>query len=98
MKELALTTAIVILIDMSDLTSTVKKRLSRFIGKPVTSIKPFDCSFCLTIYTLITYHLFNDTLTAYTFCYTFLLAFATPIIAEALLTLKDLIIRLLKKI
>lgn len=98
MKELALTTALVILIDMSDLMPTIKRKLSRIFKLPIKSIKPFDCSFCMTIYVILTYHLFNHTMTVYTFTYAFILAFSTPIIQEVLLTIKDFIIKILRKI
>lgn len=98
MKELALTTALVILIDLSDLMPTIKRKLSRVLRLPIQTIKPFDCSFCMTIYVILTYHLFNHSLTVYTFTYAFILAFSTPIIQEFLLTLKDFLIKLLRKI
>ena len=52
----------------------------------------------MTIYVILTYHLFNHTMTVYTFTYAFILAFSTPIIQEVLLTIKDFIIKILRKI
>lgn len=98
MKELALTTTLVILIDLSDLMPTIKRKLSRIFKLPIQTIKPFDCSFCMTIYVILTYHLCSHTLTVYTFAYAFILAFSTPIIQEFLLTVKDFLIKILRKI
>lgn len=78
--------AIVFLIDMSGGVDSLKAALGRWLGiKGAITLKPFDCSLCLTHWTGLIYLLCSGQLTLLAYMVVCLLALGTTI-TERLLT------------
>lgn len=93
----------VLIIDLSGFINDIKQLLSRILTKSKINttnfkIKPFDCSFCMTFWTGLTYLFFISHLTLFNLLIVLLLAFFTEPIKQILLLIKDLIIKLIDTI
>lgn len=103
LEFLVITAIIVFIVDISGIVLVMKKKLWKWLYEKIPykldwSIKPFDCSLCLTFWIGIIYFLVIGQFSILMLGYICLLSYLTPVIQEILLLLKDLLIRLLKLI
>ena len=102
MLELLIITAIIVfVVDLSGIILVLKKKLWKTLYgiipfKEDWSLKPFDCSLCMTFWIGLIYLIITGSFTIPFIGYVCLLSFLTPIIQEMLLTIKDLLIRLIR--
>ena len=93
----------VIIIDLSDFTDHWKLWLSRILTKGkiesfTYSLKPFDCSFCMTWWIGLGYIILNHQFSVLYCGFILLLSFLTPVINNLLIQFRDLLIRWINKI
>lgn len=97
-----LTVIIVFIIDLSGFIDSLKKGLSYLltkgrIVKSDYSLKPFDCSLCMTFWCGIIYFLIIGKFTLLNLLYISLCSFFTPVIKDILYFLRDSFIKILSK-
>lgn len=96
---LYITIAIVCIVDISGFVDSVKTFLSFIItkgkiAKSDYSLKPFDCSLCLTFWACLIYILATGQFSFLLLAYILLLAVFTVPIKELIILLKDIILKL----
>lgn len=98
---LLITLSCVIIIDCTDFTDNIKDFIIRMIfGKQFHYdgiIKPFQCSLCMTVWIGLTYLIIIGQLTILTFFLTLLLAVMTPVFYSLIMTIRELLLKLIKK-
>lgn len=89
----------VIVIDISGFIDSIKEGLKKWLNiKGEIHLKPFDCSFCMTFWIGIIYLLIQHTFTLPYIALVLFSAYMTTTIYNILITLKDVIDRLIEKI
>ena len=88
------------IVDISGFIDSIKYGISWLLTKgklPKTnySIKPFDCSLCMTFWTGLIYLLIIGQVTLPLLAFLLLLAISTTIIKETINLIKDLVIKLI---
>lgn len=102
MLELFLISVIcVIIIDLSGVIDSIKSGIKRLLTKgvmsdPNYSLKPIDCSFCMTWWTGLVWLIITNTLSLWMVTYLLLICVMTPVIRDFIVLIRDLFIRLLK--
>ena len=102
MLDLLIITAIIVfVVDLSGIILVLKKKLWKTLYgiipfKEDWSLKPFDCSLCMTFWIGLIYLIITGSFTIPFIGYVCLLSFLTPVIQEILLITKDLLIRFTK--
>ena len=104
LKNLFLIALVLVLtIDISGAMADAKLLLSKLLTKQQIStadyrLKPFDCSFCMTFWVGLLYIAIAQQFTLVNIALTLLMAYATPIIHQLLLLIKDLLLKLIDTI
>lgn len=98
-----LTLIIVFIIDLTDFVEHVKKWIWELVmGKNVKfvkySLKPFDCSLCLTHWILAFYILFTNNLTISNYFLVCVFSMLTPVFKDVMITIREALILLVAKI
>ena len=93
----------VLIIDISGFVQSIKSLISKLLtNKQIDttnfSLKPFDCSFCMTFWTGLLYTLVIGQFTLVNLLIILLLAFMTEPIYRTLLLIKDMILKIIDKI
>jgi hypothetical protein len=93
----------VLIIDISGFIESVKSLISKLLtNKQIDtinfSLKPFDCSFCMTFWTGLIYTIVIGQFTLVNLLIILLLAFMTEPFYRILLLIKDMILKLIDKI
>ena len=90
---LLITLAVVHLIDLSGFINTLKRWILKLLGRPPQdfSLKPFDCSYCMTHHVSVIYLLCINQFTLINYVIVLSLAFMTPVIKDLMIYLKDLL-------
>lgn len=90
---LLITLAVVHLIDLSGFIQTIKRTILKLLGRPPQdfSLKPFDCSYCMTHHISVIYLLCINQFTLINYVIVLSLAFMTPVIKDLMIYLKDLL-------
>ena len=91
---------VVIVIDNMDFVDNVKKLISSILtkGKIKSSsytLKPFDCSLCMTFWISLFYLIIQNQVTLITITYTLVIALLTPQINDLIKLVEDLITKLI---
>lgn len=94
---------VVIIIDISGITDTIKSLIKRIITRgmlsdPNYSLKPIDCSFCMTFWTGLVYMLCVGTFSLWMVTYLLLLCVMTPVIKDVIILIRETIIKIINKI
>lgn len=94
---------VVIIIDISGITDTIKSLIKRIITRgmmsdPNYSLKPIDCSFCMTFWTGLVYMLCVGTFSLWMVTYLLLLCVMTPVIKDVIILFRNTIIKIINKI
>lgn len=95
-KLLILACVVCFVVDLSGFTQTWKGKLGKWLGVPVGSCKPFDCSLCMTWWCGLFYAACAGEFRMGVVGYIALLALFASTISEVLQTLKDSINALLR--
>lgn len=87
----------VVVLDLSGFVDEFKGRITKIVFKRSFynwDLKPWFCSFCMTWWTAFTYLICVHSVTIWLVTYSILMAFATEIILNILVTIKNLLLKL----
>ena len=90
---LLITIITVNIIDLSGIITHIKNRICKWLNKPQQdfSIKPFDCSYCMSHWIGLFYMIFTQQFSLFAYTILLVLCFLTPVIKDLLVLLKDLL-------
>lgn len=91
----------VVIIDISGFTDSWKSGLKRLLTKgrfrdPNYSLKPFDCSFCITWWTGLIYLLVIHSVSLWMLAYLLFVCMMTPVIRDILILIRESLLKLIK--
>lgn len=91
----------VVIIDISGFTDSWKSGLKRLLTKgrfrdPNYSLKPFDCSFCITWWTGLIYLLVIQSVSLWMLAYLLFVCMMTPVIRDILILIRESLLKLIK--
>jgi hypothetical protein len=91
---------VVCIIDLSGFVENFKSALSKLLTKGKISnsnytLKPFDCSLCMTFWLSLIYLIIQNEVTLITTTYTLVIALLTPQINDLIKLVEDLITKLI---
>lgn len=103
LQLLCLQLIVVFIVDLSGVVDSVKRSIWRFTkGKTAAfcdfSLKPFDCSLCMTFWSTLAFAAFAKAFTLPVLLYCCVLAFLTPLAAGAMNIVRDVLTVLLNKL
>lgn len=90
----------VYLCDLSGISDTIKTAVSRFVGKPIKTLPPFDCSLCSAWWLQFFYLICVGEFTIANLAIISLISFATYPLGQLLILIRETllaIIRVLQK-
>lgn len=93
----------VVILDISGFMDHLKSWIKRLVtggrmSDPNYSLKPIDCSFCMTFWSGLVYLWITHTFSLWMVCYLLLVCVMTPVIQLILITFRDIFIKIIKKI
>lgn len=93
----------VVVLDISGFMDHFKSWLKRVatggrMSDSAYSLKPFDCSFCMTFWTGLAYLLITKTFCLWHLAYLLLVCSFTPVINLVITTVRDIFIKIIRKI
>lgn len=94
---------VVIVIDLSGVVDHFKSFLKRILTKgrmsdPNYSLKPIDCSFCMTFWTGLVYLLVTNSLSLWMLTWVLLLCVLTPVTGSILVFVRELLLRVIRNL
>lgn len=94
---------VVIIIDISGITLSIKSGIKRLLTRgrmsdPNYSLKPIDCSFCMTFWTGLVWLLVTHSFSLWMLTYLLLLCVMTPVIGQVIILIRELFIKIIKKL
>ena len=94
---------VVIIIDISGITLSIKSGIKRLLTRgrmsdPNYSLKPLDCSFCMTFWTGLVWLLVTHSFSLWMLTYLLLLCVMTPVIRDVIILVRELFIKIIKKL
>lgn len=94
---------VVIIIDISGITLSIKSGIKRLLTRgrmsdPNYSLKPLDCSFCMTFWTGLVWLLVTHSFSLWILTYLLLLCVMTPVIRDVIILIRELFIKIIKKL
>lgn len=94
---------VVIIIDISGITLSIKSSIKRLLTRgrmsdPNYSLKPLDCSFCMTFWTGLVWLLVIHNFSLWMLTYLLLLCVMTPVIGQVIILIRELFIKIIKKL
>ena len=94
---------VVVIIDLSGAVDSFKSFLKRILTKgrmsdPNYSLKPIDCSFCMTWWTGLVYLFIVHSFTLWMVTWLLLLCVLTPVTGTFLVLVRELLLKILKKV
>lgn len=92
---------IVVIIDISGFSDSLKSGLKRLLTKgrmsdPYYSLKPFDCSFCMTFWTGLIWLLVIHNVTLWMLAYLLLICVMTPVIKDVIILIRETMLKIIK--
>lgn len=98
-----LSVIVVIIIDLSGVVDEFKSFLKRILTRgmmsdPNYSLKPIDCSFCMTFWTGLVYLFIVHNVTLWMITYLLLLCVLTPVIGSVIVLVRETLLKILKKL
>ena len=92
---------IVVIIDISGFTYSLKSGLKKVLTKgrmsdPYYSLKPFDCSFCMTWWTGLIWLLVIHNVTLWMLAYLLLICVMTPVIKDVIILIRETMLKIIK--
>lgn len=100
---LYLAVIVVIIIDLSGVVDSIKSALKSWVtgGRmkdPNYSLKPIDCSFCLTFWSGLIYLLITDQTSFVMLAYLLGLCVMTPVIKDLIILIRETLLRIISKV
>lgn len=94
---------VVIIIDLSGITESIKSALKYIVTKgrmsdPNYSLKPFDCSFCMTFWTGLVYLLVTHSFSLWMLTFLLLTCVMTVFVKDVIVTFRGLLQYIIKKL
>lgn len=91
----------VVIIDISGFTDSWKSGLKRILTKgrfsePNYSLKPFDCSFCVTWWTGVVYMLITHSMSLWMTAYLLGICVMTPVIRDIIILIRETLLKIIK--
>lgn len=91
---------VVIIIDLSGVIDSIKSSIKRILTKgrmsdPNYSLKPFDCSFCMTFWSGLAYLLITHSCSLWMVAYLLGICVMTPVIKDLIILVRDTILKLI---
>lgn len=92
---------VVVIIDISGFSDSLKSGLKRLLTKgrmsdPYYSLKPFDCSFCMTWWTGLIWLLVIHNVTLWMLAYLLLICVMTPVIKDVIILIRETMLKIIK--
>lgn len=92
---------IVVIIDISGFIDSLKSGLKKVLTKgrmsdPYYSLKPFDCSFCMTFWTGLIWLLVTHNVTLWMLAYLLLICVMTPVIKDVIILIRETMLKIIK--
>lgn len=92
---------IVVIIDISGFTYSLKSGLKKVLTKgrmsdPYYTLKPFDCSFCMTFWTGLIWLLVIHNVTLWMLAYLLLICVMTPVIKDVIILIRETMLKIIK--
>lgn len=100
---LLLAVIVVIIIDISGITDSIKSLIKRIVTKgmmsdPNYSLKPLDCSFCLTFWSGVVYMLITHSLSLWMTAYLLGICVLTPVIKDIFILIRETLLKIINKL
>jgi hypothetical protein len=100
LKLFIINLAVILIVDLSGFIPSMKRKLSKVFTKNTISsdnfsLKPFDCSYCMTFWCLLGFLLYSHELTFITVLYLLIITHFTEVTKQILLLLKDIAIKII---
>lgn len=92
---------IVVIIDISGFIDSLKSGLKKVLTKgrmsdPYYSLKPLDCSFCMTFWTGLIWLLVIHNVTLWMLAYLLLICVMTPVIKDVIILIRETMLKIIK--
>ena len=102
LKLLCIQLICVLIIDISGFIDSVKWGVSKWLTKgkiPTTnySLKPFDCSLCMTWWSCLIYMICIGQFSVFLLAYILFLAIMTPVAKDIIILIRDIFVKLINK-
>lgn len=100
---LLLAVIVVIIIDISGITDSIKSLIKRIVTKgmmsdPNYSLKPLDCSFCMTFWSGVVYMLITHSLSLWMTAYLLGICVLTPVIKDIFILIRETLLKIINKL
>lgn len=91
----------VVIIDLSGFTDSWKSGLKRLLtggrfSDPNYSLKPFDCSFCITWWTGLIYLLAIHSVSLWMLAYLLCICVMTPVIRDIIILIRETLLKIIR--
>ena len=97
LKLFELTVIVVIIVDISGFVDSIKSLIGKVLHINNVSLKPLDCSLCMTFWASLIYLLITNELSITAVMVALLLSTMTPIIKDSIYLIRDLICTIISK-
>lgn len=92
---------VVCIVDISGFTDSWKSALKKVLTKgrmsdPYYTLKPFDCSFCMTFWTGLIWLLVIHNVTLWMLAYLLLICVMTPVIKDVIILIRETMLKIIK--
>lgn len=100
LKLLIINLVVILAIDLSGFVPHLKRQLSKWLTKDKFTtddfrIRPFDCSYCMTFWSLLLYLVITQQVTFFSIFLVVMLTHLTEVTKQVLLLIRDLLIKLI---
>lgn len=94
---------VVCIVDISGFTDSWKSALKKVFTKgmmsdPYYTLKPFDCSLCMTFWTGLAYMIVTHQVTLFMTAYLLIISIMTPVIKDVIILIRETFIKIISKL
>ena len=93
-----ITVIVVIIVDISGFIDSIKAFVGKVLGINNVSLKPLDCSLCMTFWVSMAYLIYANELSITTLMFSLLISVMTPVIQDLIYLIRDILGSILLKI
>ena len=93
-----ITVIVVIIVDISGFIDSIKAFVGKVLGINNVSLKPLDCSLCMTFWVSMVYLIYANELSITTLMFSLLISVMTPVIQDLIYLIRDILGFILLKI
>ena len=98
LKLFEITVIVVIIVDISGFIDSIKAFVGKVLGINNVSLKPLDCSLCMTFWVSMAYLIYANELSITTLMFSLLISVMTPVIQDLIYLIRDILGFILLKI